>query len=338
MKILAIESSCDETSVAVVENGRTVLSNIISSQAAFHAKYGGVIPEMAARQHLETINYVIQEALDQANLSLQEIDAFAATLGPGLVGALLVGATAAKTLSVMMQKPFLAVNHLHAHVASNYLETDLEPPFLCLLISGGHTQILQVSDYNDIRILGETLDDAVGEAYDKVARIMGLPYPGGPVLDKLAQSGNPKAFSLPQAKTAGVLDFSYSGLKTAVLRMYEKEYPQAPDEEGFLKDLAASFQLTAVDVLVRKMLHAAETNQIYTLAVAGGVAANSEVRKRFQAEVERRPDWKLYIPKMAYCTDNAAMVGASAFYNPISDDISMEVFSRSKITAAASSS
>lgn len=328
MKILAVETSCDETSAAVVENGRQVLSNVISSQADFHARYGGVIPEMAARQHLETVNFAIEDTLRQAGCTLDDIDAFAATLGPGLVGALLVGANAGKTLSVITQKPFLGVNHLHAHVASNYLDSDLEPPVVCLLISGGHTQILHIPSYTDIRILGETLDDAVGEAYDKVARVLGLPYPGGPALDKLAQTGNPTAFSLPRARTDKPWDFSYSGLKTAVLRCYERESAVTSDLDELKRNLAASFQEAATEVLVRKTLHAAESLGITTLAVAGGVAANSAVRQKFQSAVDARPGWRLFIPKLAYCTDNAAMVAAAAFFNPLTQDLGMEVFSR----------
>jgi N6-L-threonylcarbamoyladenine synthase len=337
MKILALETSCDETACAIVVDGRHVLSSIISSQADFHTRYGGVIPEFAARQHLDTINYVVEDALKQANSTLDDIDAFAATLGPGLVGALLVGALAGKTLSFITQKPFLGVNHLYAHVASNYLDSDLEPPFLCLLVSGGHTQILHVPSVDTMILLGETLDDAVGEAYDKVARILGLPYPGGPALDKLAQTGDPKAFTLPQAKTQGAWDFSYSGLKTAVLRLYEREYPEDPAaQEVFKRNLAASFQETATNILVKKTLAAADELGLKTIAVAGGVAANSAVRAKFQEAINQRPGWRLFIPSLKYCTDNAAMVGASAFFNPITRDISMEVFSRSEFAVAPS--
>jgi len=320
MKILAIESSCDETACAVVKDGRHVLASVISSQADFHAQYGGVIPEMAARQHLDTINFVIEAALTQAGCRLEDVDAFAATLGPGLVGALLVGANAAKTLHYITQKPFRGVNHLYAHVASNYLESDLAPPFICLLISGGHTQILHVAEYTQIDILGETLDDAVGEAYDKIARILDLPYPGGPMLDKLAQTGNPKAYALPHGKTDHPFDFSYSGLKTATLRLYEREHVKP--------DVAASFQEAATNILVKKTMAAAESLNLQTIAVAGGVAANSAVRQKFEAALAERPGWKLFVPQLKYCTDNAAMVAASAFFNPITDDISMEVFSR----------
>lgn len=335
MKILAIETSCDETAAAIVADGRQVLASIISSQADFHAKYGGVIPEAAARQHMDTLNYVVEDCLNQAQCTLNDIDAFAATLGPGLVGSLLVGAVGGKTLSLIAQKPFLGVNHLHAHVASNYLESDLEPPFVCLLISGGHTQILHIAQYSDIRLMGETLDDAVGEAYDKVARVLGLPYPGGPVLDKLAQTGDPGVIDLPQPKTANPLDFSYSGLKTAVLRLFEREMPAAPNPEEFRCNLAAAFQHTATEVLVKKTLAAAEQLGVTTIAVAGGVAANSAVRSKFQAAIENKPGWRLFIPQFKYCTDNAAMVAASAFYNPITQDIAMEVFSRGETPVKA---
>lgn len=328
MKILALETSCDETSCAVVENGRQVLSLVISSQADFHAKYGGVIPEFAARQHLDVVNWVVQEALDKAGLALPDVDAVAATLGPGLVGALLVGATAGKTLSLIAQKPFLGVNHLYAHVASNYLESDLEPPFLCLLISGGHTQLLHVAAYDQMTLLGETCDDAVGEAYDKVARMLGLPYPGGPHLDKLAQTGDPTAYSLTRPKTANALDFSYSGLKTATLRLVEKELPGALDPEAVKRNVAAAFQRVATQILVDKTLAAVQSLGLTTLAVAGGVAANSAVRRGFEEAVAAREGFRLFIPKLVYCTDNAAMVGASAYFAPISRDLATEVFSR----------
>ncbi len=334
MKILALETSCDETSAAIVEDGRKVLANVISSQADFHARYGGVIPEMAARQHLDMINHVIADALAQAGESLDTMDGFAATLGPGLVGSLLVGATAAKTLSFLTGKPFLGVNHLYAHVASNYLDSDLAPPFLCLLVSGGHTQLLKVSAYDDLELLGETLDDAVGEAYDKVARILGLPYPGGPVLDKLAQEGNPKAFSFPEARTQSPWQFSYSGLKTATLRCYEHQLASVEDRDQLVRDIAASFQDAATHALVRKTLAAAEAYGLHTVAVAGGVAANSAVRQKFDAAIQARGnDWRFYRPPMAYCTDNAAMVGASAYFNPWSRDWETEVFSRAPVTS-----
>jgi len=332
--ILALESSCDDTSVAIVRNGRQVLSNVICSQTDLHAKYGGVVPEAAAREHIESINDTLQAALDQAGCQLTDMDAFAATLGPGLVGSLLVGANTGKTLSLITGKPFLGVNHLYAHVASNYLESDLEPPFLCLLVSGGHTQLIVVDDYQSMRIVGETMDDAVGEAYDKVARLMNLPYPGGPVLDKLSYSGNPKAFRLPKAALDHPYNFSFSGLKTATLRAYEKAFQLLPPEslpeskDALTADMAASFQHTVVETLFEKTVRCAREHGIDTIAIAGGVSANSGIRNRFQVYADNNPGTRLYVPKMTYCTDNAAMVAASAYFNPITDDIRQEVFSR----------
>lgn len=334
MRILALETSCDETSAAVVADGRHVLSNVIYSQTDLHARYGGVVPEAAARQHIETVNLCVEEALEQAGLTLKEIDCFAGTLGPGLVGALLIGANTAKTLSMLTGKPFLGVNHLYGHVASNYLETDLEPPFLCLLLSGGHTQLIHVRNYGDMVILGETLDDAVGEAYDKIARMMDLPYPGGPALDKMAQQGNPKAFPLPRAVVERPFDFSFSGLKTATMRAYEKHLGMLPPEDetalSALKlDMAASFQHTVVETLFQKTIACAEEHQLNTLAIAGGVSANRGIRNRFQTYATETPGFRLFIPAMDFCTDNAAMIAASAYFNPISTSLEDEVFSRS---------
>lgn len=327
--ILAIESSCDETAVAIVRDGRDVLCNVINSQAKLHEKFGGVVPEAAAREHISAINACLSEALEQAAVTLDEIDAFAGTLGPGLVGSLLIGANTAKTLSVITGKPFLGINHLYAHVASNYLGTDLAPPFLCLLVSGGHTQLIYVKSFTEMEIIGETLDDAVGEAYDKVARIMGLPYPGGPNMDKLAQTGNPKAYPLPKATTKKPFDFSFSGLKTASQRTYEKALAENLNEPEKVKaDMAASFQHTVVTTLFEKTKACADELGIKTLAIAGGVSANKGLRGYFQDFVDKNPEYRLFIPPMGYCTDNAAMVGASAFFNPITEDIRQEVFSR----------
>lgn len=352
--ILALETSCDDTSVAVVESGRKVLSSVIYSQTDLHAKYGGVVPEAAAREHIESINDTLAEALKLAGCQLDDIDAFAATLGPGLIGSLLVGANTGKTLSLITEKPFLGVNHLYAHVASNYLESDLEPPFLCLLVSGGHTQLIMVEDYARMQVVGQTLDDAVGEAYDKVARLMELPYPGGPVIDKLSAEGNPKTFRLPQASTDRPYDFSFSGLKTASMRTFEKARQllepgmgpggnpenstqlggsaegQKPGSLAALQaDMAASFQHTVVETLFKKTLLCAQDHHIRTIAIAGGVSANRGLRERFGRYVEEHPEYRLYVPKMAFCTDNAAMVAASAYFNPISSDLRDEVFSRS---------
>lgn len=327
-RILAIETSCDDTSVAIVEDGRRVLSSVIYSQTELHAQFGGVVPEAAAREHIETINLTLQETLNRANCTLEEIDAFAATLGPGLIGSLLVGANTGKTLSLISGKPFIGVNHLYAHVASNYLESDLEPPFLCLLVSGGHTQLIAVESYQTMRVVGETMDDAVGEAYDKVARLMRLPYPGGPVIDRLSSTGNYKAFKLPKAVLDHPYNFSFSGLKTASLRTWEKAADVAEDLPRLQADLAASFQHTVVETLFEKTIRCAKALHFHTIAIAGGVSANSGLRARFQRFVEEHPEYRLYVPKMAFCTDNAAMVAACAYFNPMTDDIRHEVFSR----------
>ena len=320
--IMAIESSCDETACAVVKNGREVISNIVASQIKTHEKFGGVIPEIAAREHLESINVVVQEAFEQSGLTPDDITAFAGTVGPGLVGCLLVGLNAAKTLALVHDKPFIGVNHLNAHLCANYLDTDIKPPYIALLVSGGHTQIIDVESYSKQTILGETIDDAVGEAYDKVARLIGLPYPGGPRLDKLAQQGNPHAFELPQARVDGY-DFSFSGLKTAVLRLVKsfdgKELP--------VNDICASFQECVSSTLVKKLKKAVEERGYKQIVIAGGVAANSEIRKKvFDLEKE---GYRVNAPAMKYCTDNASMVASCAYFNTNTfDDIDVEVFSR----------
>lgn len=326
--IMAIESSCDETACAIVKNGREVISNVVASQIKTHEQFGGVIPEIAAREHLESINVVIDEAFRQAKeaigLEPNDITAFAGTVGPGLVGCLLVGLNAAKTLSLVHDKPFIGVNHLNAHLCGNYIDTDLKPPFMALLVSGGHTQIIDVESYSKQTILGETIDDAVGEAYDKVARLIGLPYPGGPRLDKLAQEGNPKAFILPQAKVDGY-NFSFSGLKTAVLRLVKsfdgKELP--------VNDICASFQETVSKTLAKKLRKALEEKGYKQVVIAGGVAANSEIRKKiFNFE---KDGYRVFAPPMKYCTDNAAMVASCAYFNTNTfDDVDVEVFSRVK--------
>jgi len=320
--IMAIESSCDETACAIVKNGREVISNIVASQIKTHEKFGGVIPEIAAREHLESINIVVQEAFEQSGLKPEDITAFAGTVGPGLVGCLLVGLNAAKTLALVHDKPFIGVNHLNAHLCANYIDTDIEPPYIALLVSGGHTQIIDVESYSKQTILGETIDDAVGEAYDKVARLIGLPYPGGPRLDKLAQEGNPNAFELPQAKVDGY-DFSFSGLKTAVLRLVksfdEKILP--------VNDICASFQECVSSTLVKKLKKAVDERGYKQIVIAGGVAANSEIRKKvFALEKE---GYRVNAPAMKYCTDNASMVASCAYFNTNTfDDIDVEVFSR----------
>ena len=322
--IMAIESSCDETACAIVKGGREVLSNVVASQIKTHEQFGGVIPEIAAREHLEAINVVIDKAFKEANMSPDDIDAFAATVGPGLVGCLLVGLNAAKTLALVHDKPFIGVNHLNAHVSANFIDTDLKPPFIALLVSGGHTQIIDVKSYSELDIIGETIDDAVGEAYDKVARLIGLPYPGGPGLDKLAQEGNPHAFKLPEAKV-GEFDFSFSGLKTAASRLVKsfdgKELP--------LNDICASFQECVSETLIKKVKHALEVKGYNQVVIAGGVAANSEIRRKvFELEKE---GYRVNAPIMKYCTDNASMVASSAFFfDNTFDDINVEVFSRVK--------
>lgn len=328
--IMAIETSCDETACSIVKNGREVISNVVASQIKTHEKYGGVIPEIAAREHLEAINIVIEEAFEQCDLKPQDITAFAGTVGPGLVGSLLVGLNATKTLALVNDKPFIGVNHLSAHVCANYIDTDLKPPFIALLVSGGHTQIIEVKSHSEQRILGETIDDAVGEAYDKVARLIGLPYPGGPLLDKMAREGNPKAYKLPEAKVEGY-DFSFSGLKTAVLRLVQGLKKEHGDKlsEDIIKDVCASFQETVSATLLKKVKRALEEKGYEQVVLAGGVAANSEIRRKF-FELERE-GYRVNAPAMKYCTDNAAMVASCAYFSTNTfDDVDVEVFSRVK--------
>ncbi len=324
--IMALESSCDETACAIVKGGREVLANVVASQIKTHEEYGGVIPEIAARMHLEAVNVVVDEAFKQANVKGEDISAFAGTVGPGLVGCLLVGMNAAKSLALAYDKPFIGINHLNAHLAANFIDTDLKPPFIALLVSGGHTQIIEMKSYSDIEIIGETIDDAVGEAYDKVARLIGLPYPGGPKLDKMAQEGNPFAYKLPEGKVDGY-NFSFSGLKTAVLRLVKsfdgKELP--------VKDICASFQECVSSTLYKKVKRAAEERGYKQVVLAGGVAANSEIRKKiFSLENE---GYKVFAPQMKYCTDNASMVASAAFFfENTFDNIDVEVFSRVILT------
>ena len=320
--IMAIESSCDETACAIVKNGREVISNVVASQIKTHAQYGGVIPEIAAREHLESINVVIDEAFKQANMKPEQITAFAGTVGPGLVGCLLVGLNATKTLALVHDKPFIGVNHLNAHLCGNYIDTDLKPPFIALLVSGGHTQIIEVKSYSEQNILGETIDDAVGEAYDKVARLIGLPYPGGPLLDKLAKEGNPNAYKLPEAKVDGY-NFSFSGLKTAVLRLVKSfEGENLPTN-----NICASFQECVSSTLIKKVKKALNETGYKQVVIAGGVAANSEIRRKmFELE---KDGFRVCAPPMKYCTDNAAMVASCAYFNTNTyDDVDVEVFSR----------
>ncbi|MEG1877831.1 MAG: tRNA (adenosine(37)-N6)-threonylcarbamoyltransferase complex transferase subunit TsaD [Lachnospiraceae bacterium] len=311
--ILAIESSCDETAAAVVRNGREVLSNIISSQIALHTLYGGVVPEIASRKHIEKINQVIEEALAEAKVTLQDITAIAVTYGPGLVGALLVGVSAAKAISFATGIPLIGVHHIEGHISANYIENkQLEPPFICLVVSGGHSHLVIVHGYGSYEIIGRTRDDAAGEAFDKVARAIGLGYPGGPKIDKVAKEGNPTAIHFPRAKVEGsVYDFSFSGLKSAVLNYLNS--CQMKGEEVNTADVAASFQAAVVDVLVSHALLATEEYGINKFAIAGGVASNSALRAAFEeACIAKKIEF--YHPSPIYCTDNAAMIGVAGYY------------------------
>lgn len=311
--ILAIESSCDETAAAVVKNGREVLSNVISSQIALHTLYGGVVPEIASRKHIEKINQVIQEALDEAHVTLDDIDAIGVTYGPGLVGALLVGVAAAKAISYAKKIPLVGVHHIEGHISANYIENkDLEPPFLCLVVSGGHTHLVKVAGYGKYEILGRTRDDAAGEAFDKVARAIGLGYPGGPKIEKAAREGDPMAIPFPKAKVNdNPYDFSFSGVKSAVLNYING--CKMKNIEIVPEDIAASFQKAVTDVLIAHAMHAAEEFKIDKLAIAGGVASNSVLREGMRAACEKR-GISFYHPSPIFCTDNAAMIGAAAYY------------------------
>ena len=311
--ILAIESSCDETAAAVVKNGREVLSNVISSQIALHTLYGGVVPEIASRKHIEKINQVIQEALDEAHVTLDDIDAIGVTYGPGLVGSLLVGVAAAKAISYAKKIPLVGVHHIEGHISANYIENkDLEPPFLCLVVSGGHTHLVKVADYGKYEILGRTRDDAAGEAFDKVARAIGLGYPGGPKIEKAAREGDPMAIPFPKAKVNdNPYDFSFSGVKSAVLNYING--CKMKNIEIVPEDIAASFQKAVTDVLIAHAMHAAEEFKIDKLAIAGGVASNSVLREGMRAACEKR-GISFYHPSPIFCTDNAAMIGAAAYY------------------------
>lgn len=311
--ILAIESSCDETAAAVVRNGREVLSNIISSQIELHALYGGVVPEIASRKHMEKINQVVEAALLEAGKNLEEMDAIGVTYGPGLVGALLVGVAEAKAIAYAAGKPLVGVHHIEGHVSANYIEhPELKPPFLCLIVSGGHTHLVVVKDYGKFEILGRTRDDAAGEAFDKVARAVGLGYPGGPKIDEAAKKGNPWAIRFPRAKVeANALDFSFSGLKSAVLNHIN--HAKMVGEEIHVPDLAASFQNAVVDVLVSHAMEAAREYGFRKVAIAGGVASNTALRAAMK-QACREADIRFYYPSPIYCTDNAAMIGTAAYY------------------------
>lgn len=311
--ILAIESSCDETAASVVKNGRTVLSNIISSQIDLHKLYGGVVPEIASRKHIEKINQVIEEALKEAEVELDDLDAIGVTYGPGLVGALLVGVAEAKAISFAKNIPLVGVHHIEGHISANYIENlDLEPPFLCLVVSGGHTHLVIVKDYGEFEILGRTRDDAAGEAFDKVARAIGLGYPGGPKIDKLSRQGNAYAMDFPKAKVADApYDFSFSGVKSAVLNHLNKCRMQG--EPIVEADIAASFQRCVVEVLVEHAISAAKDYHISKLAIAGGVASNQTLRSAMEKACQEN-GIRFYHPSPILCTDNAAMIGAAAYY------------------------
>lgn len=312
-RILAIESSCDETAAAVIENGRTVRSNIISSQIALHTLYGGVVPEIASRKHIEKINQVVQAALDEAGVTLADLDAVGVTYGPGLVGALLVGVAEAKAIAYAAGLPLVGVHHIEGHVSANYIEhPELEPPFLCEIISGGHTHLVIVKDYGVFEILGRTRDDAAGEAFDKVARAIGLGYPGGPKIDRLAREGNPHAIEFPRAHIEDApYDFSFSGLKSAVLNYLNK--CRMTGETVNEADVAASFQQAVIDVLVDNAIRAARDLNMDRLAIAGGVASNQGLRHAMTAACEKE-GIRFYYPSPVYCTDNAAMIGVAAYY------------------------
>ena len=311
--ILGIESSCDETAASVVRNGREVLSNVISSQIALHTLYGGVVPEIASRKHIEKINVVIEEALAEAHMTLDDIDAIGVTYGPGLVGALLVGVSEAKAIAYAKNLPLIGVHHIEGHISANYIENkDLEPPFACLVVSGGHTHLVIVKDYGKYEILGRTRDDAAGEAFDKVARAIGLGYPGGPKIDKVSKEGNPNAIAFPRAKVAdSAYDFSFSGLKSAVLNYLNGcKMKNIPIVQA---DVAASFQKAVVDVLVEHAMHAVEEYGFKKFAIAGGVASNSALRSAMEEACKKR-GVAFYHPSPILCTDNAAMIGAAAYY------------------------
>lgn len=310
MIILAIESSCDETAAAVVKDGRHILSNVVASQIEIHRRFGGVVPEIASRNHTLAIENTVDSAMLQANVTKDDIDAVAVTYGAGLLGALLVGVNFAKALAFAWGKPLYAVSHIKGHLAANYIESNLKPPYLCLLASGGHTAVLNVKDYDRIQLLGQSHDDAAGEAFDKTARVLGLPYPGGPEIEKLAKSGQ-AAYKMPVPNFKDGISFSYSGLKTAVINLVHNLEQKGADIPK--ADVAASFQSAAIEQLYLGIAAAVAETGIKKIAVAGGVSANLALRERFDEEGKRH-DWEVFYPKLKYCTDNAAMIGAAAYY------------------------
>ncbi|MDY6064820.1 MAG: tRNA (adenosine(37)-N6)-threonylcarbamoyltransferase complex transferase subunit TsaD [Finegoldia sp.] len=325
---LAIETSCDETSVAVVKNGRDVLSNVISSQIDTHKKFGGVVPEIASRLHLEAINSILKEAVDQAAIKISDIDIIAVTKGPGLIGALLVGISAAKALSYSLDLPLIGVNHMQGHICANYIShKDLEPPFISLVVSGGHTYLIEVKDYQDYEIVGSTRDDACGESFDKVARALGLEYPGGPQIDRLAKLGNKDAIDFPRVMLEkDSYDFSFSGLKTSVLNYINNK--KQKNEEIVIADVAASFQEAVIDVLVEKSFRLLEERKFDKLVVSGGVAANEGLKERIKQKA-KETCVDVYFPDKILCTDNAAMIACAGFYdylNGKSEKLDMKVY------------
>ncbi|MGL5693614.1 MAG: tRNA (adenosine(37)-N6)-threonylcarbamoyltransferase complex transferase subunit TsaD [Peptostreptococcaceae bacterium] len=329
---LAIESSCDETSAAILKNGREILSNIISTQIETHKKFGGVVPEVASRKHIESIDEVVQEALDEAKMKFNDIDHIAVTYGPGLAGALLVGLSHAKALAYTLDIPLVGVNHIEGHVSANYIEhKDLKPPFITLIVSGGHTHLVEVKDYGQYEILGRTRDDASGEAFDKIARAMGLGYPGGPIIDRLAKSGNKNAIEFPRAYMDEGYDFSFSGLKSAVLNYLNAK--KMKNEEIVVEDVAASFQEAVVEVLSTKAIKAAKDKGYKTITLAGGVACNSALREKI-TEMAKENSIDVKYPSLVLCTDNAAMIGCAGYYSYINgrrDDMALNAVPGLKI-------
>lgn len=327
INVLAIESSCDETSCAIVKNGRWVISNIISSQIDIHKRFGGVVPEVASRMHLEAINNIVDQALKDAKMSLEDVDVIAVTKGPGLVGALLVCISEAKALSYVTKKPLVGVNHMKGHICAAFItHKDLNPPFICLLISGGHTYLVEVKDFNDMKVIGKTMDDACGEAYDKVARSLGMPYPGGPCVEECAKSGNEKAIDFPRVMLEkDSYDFSFSGLKTAVLNYLNSK--KQKNEEISKEDVCASFQRAVFDVLISKTKRLMQEKNLDKLVVAGGVSANNTLKKEIE-KMAKENNYKTYFPKKILCTDNAAMIASSGYFEYLDgtrDDFSLNV-------------